>query len=79
METTMIISMDDYRRLDNEYDSGADSDRRRAYEHHGNAVPALRLATVESESQDGPNLPVDFDDFDAKEFIERAYSLATQI
>jgi hypothetical protein len=82
METTMIYSMDDYRRIDNEYDSGADSDRRRAYEyygHYGNAVPALRLATVESELQDSPDLPVDFDDFDAKEFIERAYSLATQI
>jgi hypothetical protein len=78
METTMIISMDDYRRIDNEYDSGADSDRRRAYEHYGNAVPALRLATVEAES-DSPDLPNDFDDFDAKEFIDRAYDLATQI
>ncbi|MEQ1775403.1 MAG: hypothetical protein ABL891_16630 [Burkholderiales bacterium] len=78
----MIISMDDYRRIDNEYDSGADSDRRRAFgdnERHGNTVLALRLATVESELQDSPDLPMDFDDFDAKEFIERAYSLATQI
>ena len=78
----MIISMDDYRRIDKEYDSGADSDRRRAYEqygHCGNTVPKLRLATVESELHDSPVLPVDFDDFDAREFIERAYSLATQI
>ena len=75
----MIISMDDYRRIDKEYDSGADSDRRQAYDHYGNTVPKLRLATVESELQDSPDLPVDFYDFDAKEFIERAYSLATQI
>lgn len=73
----MIISMDDYRRIDGEFDSGADSDRRRMYERHGNAVP--RLATVQSESFDSPDLPVDFDDFDAKDFIERAYGLATQI
>ena len=75
----MIISMDDYRRIDNEYDARADVGqdlRRRAY---SNAVPALQLATVESELQDSPDLPADFDDFDAKEFIERAYSLATQI
>jgi hypothetical protein len=77
-ETAMIISMDDYRRIDNEYDSGADADRRRAYERHGNALPALRLATVESE-QAGPDLPLNFDDVDTREFIERAYALATQI
>lgn len=75
----MIISMDDYRRIDSEYDSGADSDRRRMYEHCGNAVPALQLAQVQSEPVDVPDLPVDFDDFDAKDFIERAYGLATQI
>ena len=75
----MIISMNDYRRIDNEYDSGADSDRRRAYEFHGNAAPALQLATVESELHDSPDLPTDFDDFDARDFIERAYALATQI
>jgi hypothetical protein len=79
METTMIISMDDYRRIDNEYDSGADSDRRRIYDNRGNTVPKLRLATVESELHDSPHLPMDFDDFDAKDFIQRAYSLATQI
>ena len=75
----MIISMDDYRRIDNEYDSGADSDRRRIYDNYGNTAPRLRLATVESELRGSPNLPADFDDFDAKEFIDRAYSLATQI
>ena len=75
----MIISMNDYRRIDSEYDSGADSDRRRLYEGHGNVAPQLRLETVQSESLDSPSLPVDFDDFDAKEFIERAYSMATQI
>ncbi len=75
----MIYSMDDYRRIDNEYDSGADSDRRRQYERYGNTMPKLRLAMVEAELQESPTLPVDFDDFDAKEFIERAYSLATQI
>jgi hypothetical protein len=74
----MIISMDNYRRIDNEYDSGADSDRRRAYERHGNALPALRLATLESE-QASPDLPLNFDEVDAREFIERAYALATQI
>ena len=75
----MIYSMDDYRRIDNEYDSGADSDRRRQYERFGNAVPKLLRAMVEPELQDSPDLPVDFDDFDAREFIEQAYSLATQI
>ena len=75
----MIISMDDYRRIDNEYDSGADSDRRRIYDNYGNTAPKLRLAMVESELQGGPNLPMEFDDFDAKEFIDRAYDLATQI
>ena len=81
METTMIISMDDYRRIDSEYDASSEVGqdlRRRAY---GNAVPALQLAAVESEAEglDSPDLPDDFDDFDAKEFIERAYALATQI
>lgn len=75
----MIYSMDDYRRIDNEYDSGADSDRRRQYERYGNTLPKLRLAMVEAELQESPHLPVDFDDFDAREFIEHAYSLATQI
>jgi hypothetical protein len=79
METTMIISMDDYRRIDGEFDSGADSDRRRMYEQRGNAVPALQLAQVQNDPLDAPVLPVDFDDFDAKEFIERAYALATHI
>jgi len=74
----MIISMDDYRRIDNEYDASAELDhsgRRYAY---GNPAPALRLATVEAESE-SPNLPDNFNDFDAKEFIDRAYDLATQI
>jgi len=75
----MIYSMDDYRRIDNEYDSGADSDRRRQYERFGHAVPNVRGGKVEPELQDSPDLPVDFDDFDAREFIEQAYSLATQI
>jgi len=82
METTMIISMDDYRRLDHEYDSGDDADKRRAYggcDRRGSAMVQPRLATVQEESLDSPELPADFDDFDAKEFIERAYSLATQI
>lgn len=78
METAMIISMDDYRRIDKVYDSGADSDRQ-AYVDFGNTVPKLQLATVESELQDSPNLPAAFYDFNAKEFIERAYTLATQI
>ncbi len=78
----MIFIMDDYRRIDGEYDAGPQGGqdlRRRAYGNHGNAVPALQLATVEPEAQDSPDLPADFDDFDAKEFIERAYALATQI
>ena len=75
----MIISMNDYRRIDNEYESGADSDRRRAYDNYGNTAPALQLATVESGFHDSPDLPMEFDDFDARDFIERAYSLATQI
>jgi hypothetical protein len=74
----MIISMDDYRRIDNDYDSDADADRRRAYGRHGSALPALRLATVASE-QAPPDLPMDFDDVDTRKFIERAYALATQI
>lgn len=82
METTMIISMNDYRRLDEEYDASSDVGhdlRRRAYEYHGNAAPALQLATVESGLHECPDLPTDFDDFDAKDFIARAYALATQI
>ena len=78
----MIISMDDYRRIDNEYDARADVGqdlRRRAYSNHGNAVPALQLAMVESALQESPDLPDNFDDFDAKKFIDRAYVLATQV
>ena len=78
----MIISMNDYRRIDNEYDASSAEGhdlRRRAYENYGNTTPALQLATLESELHDSPDLPMDFDDFDARDFIERAYALATQI
>lgn len=75
----MIISMDEYRRIDNEFDSGSISDRGRMYDRCGNAVPALQLAQVQAVAFDAPALPVDFDDFDAREFIERAYALATKI
>ncbi len=78
----MIIDMNDYRRIDSDYDSGADADCRRVYgndDRRSNAVLAPQLATAASEWQDSPNLPVDFDDFNAREFIERAYGLATQI
>lgn len=78
----MVIDMDNYRRTDSEFDADADVARRRAY---GNTAPALQLAEVETEANatwlDTPTLPEadDFDDFDAKEFIEQAYALATQI
>ena len=77
----MIISMDDYRRIDSEYDASAELDRSGRRYTYGNPAPALRLATVESEAvcQESPDLPDNFDDFDAKEFIDRAYDLATQI
>ena len=79
-----VFNMDDYRSIENEYDASLQAGhdlRRRAYGHHGNAVPALQLATVESEAEhlDVPVLPDDFDDFDAKEFIDRAYKMATLI
>ncbi len=77
----MIIDMEDYRRIDSDSDASMEVGhdlRRRAY---SNAVPALQLATVESETErfDAPEMPDDFDDVDAREFIERAYGLATQI
>ena len=78
----MVIDMDNYRRVESEFDADADVARRHA---SGNAAPALQLAEVETEADatwlNTPTLPEadDFDDFDAKEFIEQAYALATQI
>ena len=75
----MIYSMDDYRRIGNKYDPGADSDHCHQYERLGNTMAKLRRAMVDTEPRDSPYLPVDFAAFDARKFIEHAYSLATQI
>ena len=75
----MIISMDDYRRIDCEYDSGADSDRRRTYDNYGSPARARQFASMAPGARDNLDLPDEFDDFNAREFVERAYGLATQI
>ena len=68
----MIISMDNYRQAGQDY-----TDDSLDYRHLcGNALPARKY---ESRGAASPMLPVDFDDFNAKEFIDRAYALATQI
>jgi hypothetical protein len=81
MESAMIINMEDYRRIDKKRSAGAHIEhdiRRHAY---GNTAPVLQLATAVSETtfQDSLDLPRDFDDFDAREFMFRAHALATHI
>ena len=68
----MIIQMDEYRVTGQDYvDNSLD------YRHIcGNAVLAPKFAARPGAS---PELPDDFDDFNAKDFIDRAYALATQI
>ena len=68
----MIIPMDNFRLAEQDY-----TDDSLDYRHLcGNALPARKY---ESRGAASPMLPVDFDDFNAKEFIDRAYALATQI
>ena len=76
-EPVMIIPMNDYRRADSKYAADTLDDRRL----FGNTVrvPRVRTRLYEAEHSSGPQLPDDFDDFNAKDFIERAYALATQI
>lgn len=77
----MIISMDDYRRLDKP-SAHVEPELQSPYGNYdsfGNTAPKLRLATVEAEPSAIFDLPVHFRNFDARAFIERAYALATQI
>lgn len=68
----MIILMDNFRRPEPNY-----SDDSLDYRHiRGNALPARKYALHGVAS---PVLPDAFDDFNAKDFIDRAYALATQI
>ena len=79
METTMIFDMDDYRKTAGDFENNTPPARRRA---RGNAAPAVQLAEVEPETWlNAPELPEmdEFDDIDAKAFIERVYGMATQI
>ncbi len=79
METTMILDMNDYRKIEGDNQDNSLPVRRHA---HGNAAPALQLAEVEPETWlNTPALPEmdEFDDIDAREFIERVYGMATQI
>ena len=77
----MIFDMNDYRSTDSEIEDNTSFAYRRAY---GNAAPALQLVQVEAEPAtwlNAPELPEmdEFDDIDAREFIERVYSMATKI
>ena len=68
----MIILMDNFRRPEQNY-----TDDSLDYRHvRGNALPVRKYASRDAAS---PVLPDDFDDFNAKNFIDRAYALATQI
>ncbi len=68
----MIIPMDNFRLPAQHYcDDSLD------YRHvRGNALPVRKYASRDAAS---PVLPDNFNDFNAKEFIDRAYALATQI
>lgn len=46
---------------------------------NGNVVLARKFALRREHAEASPDLPDQFDDFNAKEFIERAYQLASQI
>ena len=79
----MVIYMDDYRKVE---DLDAMSDTREpllAEERmYGNGVPQLQLAPINAyrtRREPSPNLPVDFDDVDLRDFIERVSALATRI
>ncbi len=75
----MIFDMNDYRNTEGNFEDNTPPVRRRA---RGNAAPALQLAEVEPETWlNAPVLPEmdEFDDIDAREFIERVYGMATQI
>jgi hypothetical protein len=79
METTMILDMNDYRQTEGDFEDNAQPVRRRA---RGNTAAAPQLAEVEPETWlNAPELPEmdEFDDIDAREFIERVYGMATQI
>jgi hypothetical protein len=71
MEATMIIQMEDYRTETQDFSNGLDY-----RDVCGNTV---RRPKFDMRILAGPVLPDLFDDFNAKEFIDRAYGLATQI
>ena len=76
-EQVMIIAINDYRRANSEC-AVEPLDERLLF---GNTVrvPRVRTRHYEAQHLSSPQLPDDFDDFNAKDFIERAYALATQI
>ena len=73
----MLIPINDYRRANNVDVKEPFEDQRRC----GNTVPVPRVRPRAYGACDAasPQLPDDFADFHAKNFIERAYGLATQI
>lgn len=76
----MIIYMDDYRK--DEDSQTAESSRYEQERMRANGAPALQLAMTEAALAaplPTPELPDDFEDFDAKDFIDRAHALASQI
>lgn len=70
----MIIQMEDYRT--DTQDISSDLDYRDVC---GNTVRQPKFAVRDLCHEASPVLPELFDNFNAKEFIDRAYGLATQI
>jgi len=71
--------MNDYRKIEDSFEDNAPPAHRNA---RGNVALATQLAEVEPDTRlNAPVLPEmdEFDDIDAREFIERVYGLATQI
>jgi hypothetical protein len=70
----MIIQLDQYRAAQADFSN--DLDYREDRDICGNTV---RQPKYKPRSAPSPVLPDQFDGFNAKDFIERAYGLATQI
>ena len=73
----MIIQLDRYRSSDNG-SAGETIESRRRF---GNTAPKLNLRETHYEAQCNATLqlPLNFDDFNARAFIVTTYELATQI
>ncbi len=78
----MIIHMDDYRKVDEVDARQVERERYEQARRYANGMLALQQVQAERSPQQHlptPLLPLDFEDFDAKDFITRASALATQI